>query len=339
MMPLLDIGAESKIPKYLQVVNAVTDAIRRGKLKKGEKILSINGLSEEYMVSRVTVEKAYTILKDQGTIIPIKGKGFYINNVDIDVPIKVLLLFNKISNYKKQVYNAFIEKLGPNAIVDLKIHHFNVQILRSLVENNLNDYNYIVIMPYFYEDTEEAIRIIKSIPSDQLIILDKKIPFVDLKCGAVYQDFENDIIDALDQGLDLLKKYKNLRLVHSTIIPYPPEIVKGFKKFCMQNAFKAEVVAEIESNTQVNKGDVFIVIEEQDLANLIKICLSRKLKIGKDVGIISYNETPLKEVLLEGITVISTDHIKMGETAAELILTNSKENIKNPFVLIKRKSL
>ena len=107
----------------------------------------------------------------------------------------------------------------------------------------------------------------------------------------------------------------------------------------MQNFFKAEVIPEIKNDTPVTKGDVFIVIEEVDLANLIKICLSKKLKIGKDVGIISYNETPLKEVILDGITVISTDHIKMGETAAELILTNSKANIKNPFVLIRRKSL
>ncbi|MBD0375963.1 MAG: winged helix-turn-helix transcriptional regulator, partial [Flavisolibacter sp.] len=108
-MTLLDVGAENQVPKYLQVVNAVTDAIRRGKLKKGEKILSIYEFSEEYFISRVTVEKAYTILKDKGTIIPIKGKGFYINNVDVDVPFKVLLLFNKISNYKKEIYNAFIK--------------------------------------------------------------------------------------------------------------------------------------------------------------------------------------------------------------------------------------
>jgi len=81
------------------------------------------------------------------------------------------------------------------------------------------------------------------------------------------------------------------------------------------------------------------VIEETDLVTLIKSCQTKGLKIGKDVGIISYNETPLKEILLDGITVISTDHHKMGETAAKLILENRKEKIKNPFVLIQRKSL
>jgi DNA-binding LacI/PurR family transcriptional regulator len=58
------------------------------------------------------------------------------------------------------------------------------------------------------------------------------------------------------------------------------------------------------------------------------------LVIGKDVGIISYNETPLKEILLDGITVISTDHAKMGELAAQLILENRTERIKNDFHLL-----
>lgn len=339
MMPAFQIGLQSPVPKYTQVVNAVTDAIRKGQLKKGQKIASINELSDEYLISRVTVEKAYNILKEQGTIIPIKGKGFYINNVNIDTPMKVLLLFNKISNYKKQIYHSFIKTLGTNAVVDLKIHHFNVQILQSLVENNLADYDYFVVMPYFYEHTDEAVKIIKSIPADKLMILDRRIPYFAPGCGCVYQDFENDIIDALDAGLDLLKKYSKIYFVHSNMVPYPPEMVTGFRKFCMQNSFKNELIREVNSNTPVKKGDAFIVIEETDLSSLIKNCRTHGLKIGKDVGIISYNETPLKEVLLDGITVISTDHEKMGELAASLLLRNSKESIKNPFELIRRKSL
>jgi DNA-binding transcriptional regulator YhcF (GntR family) len=329
----------SHVPKYLQVANAVTDAIRRGELKKGQKILSINELSEEYLVSRVTVEKAYTLLREKGTIVPVKGKGYYINNVDLNVPVKVLLLFNKLSEYKKQIYHAFVEKLGPNNIVDLKIHHFNVDILRSLVENRIHEYDYFVVMPYFYDNPSEALSIIRSIPPEKLILLDKKIPDVDLRCGAVFQDFEHDIINALGEGLDLIRKYSQLYMVHPVLVPYPPEILKGFRKFCMQNFFKGQVISEVCLNTPVSKGDVYIVKEETDLANVIKICKRQNLKIGHDVGIISYNETPLKEVLLDGITVISTDHVKMGETAAELILKHSKENIKNPFSFIRRNSL
>ena len=137
----------------------------------------------------------------------------------------------------------------------------------------------------------------------------------------------------------MLKKYDKLYLVHPKLIPYPPEIRKGFINFCMQNNYEYEVIHEIDSNTVINTKEAYIVIEETDLVSLIKQCRLSGLKIGKEVGIISYNETPLKEILLDGITVISTDHNKMGETAANLILTNSVEKIKNPFVLIRRKSL
>jgi DNA-binding LacI/PurR family transcriptional regulator len=57
------------------------------------------------------------------------------------------------------------------------------------------------------------------------------------------------------------------------------------------------------------------------------------------VGIVSYNETPLKEILLDGITVISTDHEAMGTTAARMIMDKKLEKVKNPFKLILRNSL
>lgn len=335
----LNIDLDNKVPKYIQIVDAITDAIRRGQLKKDQRIYSINELSNKYFLSRDTVEKAYNILREQGIINSVKGKGYFIKDTAVDVTIKVLLIFNKISNYKKQIYNSFIQVLQDKAIVDLKIHHSSTQVLRNLIENNVNDYNYIVIMPHFYDDSEEAMQIIRSIPTEKLIILDKKISFADIKCGAVYQDFENDIVEALEEGLDLLKKYTELYLVFPKMVPYPSEIVRGFRKFCMQNDYKYEIINEVDYTTVVRPGKAFIVIEENDLVNLIKKCRLKKLKIGKEVGIISYNETPLKEILLDGITVISTDHGKMGEAAARLILDNSKEKIKNPFKMIRRKSL
>jgi DNA-binding transcriptional regulator YhcF (GntR family) len=339
MNTVLNIDLESKIPKYQQIVDCITDAIRRGKLKKDQRIYSINEMSNEYFLSRDTVEKAYNILRGRGIISAIRGKGYFIRDVFIHVPVKVLLIFNKISNYKKQVYSAFIEAIGPDAIVDLKFHHYNTQVFKSLVDNYINEYNYFVVMPHFYEDQEKAYQILQSIPPDKLVILDKKVTFSDIKAAAVYQDFENDIVDALDEGLDLLQKYDELYLVFPKLIPYPPEIARGFRKFCMQNDYKYEIIPEINFSTVVRPGKAFIVIEETDLVNLIKKCRLKKLKIGKEIGIISYNETPLKEILLDGITVISTDHENMGEAAAHLILTNSKEKIKNPFKLIRRKSL
>ena len=78
---------------------------------------------------------------------------------------------------------------------------------------------------------------------------------------------------------------------------------------------------------------------ESDLVILIEKILATKMKIGKHVGVISYNETPLKKIILNGITTISTDFQVMGQKAAELILGNSKEHFEVPFHVTFRSSL
>lgn len=57
------------------------------------------------------------------------------------------------------------------------------------------------------------------------------------------------------------------------------------------------------------------------------------------MGIIFYNEIPIKKIILNGITTISTDFNQMGKIAAELILSNSKERVEVPFKLTLRASL
>jgi len=63
MHQLLKIEFDRKMPKYQQIVNSITTAIRQKKLTKGDPISSINELSDEFMLSRDTVQKAYNILR------------------------------------------------------------------------------------------------------------------------------------------------------------------------------------------------------------------------------------------------------------------------------------
>jgi DNA-binding transcriptional regulator YhcF (GntR family) len=334
-----DIEFKESAPKYIQIIKSLLLAISKGKLKRGDKIPSINQLSEEYLLSRDTVEKAYKHLIKDGVLISVRGKGYFINRVDIDNTSRILLVFNKISNYKKQIYNAFVECMGRNVLVDLHIHHSNINIFRNLIQNSLGEYDYYVIMPHFYEKADEAVEVLQLIPPEKLILLDKDMDLQSKKHSAVFQNFEKDIVSALNEAADLLKVYEKLILIFPTMILYPKEIIKGFRLFCIQHHFEHEIIYDFHENSQVIKNAAYVVIEENDLVNLIKECRIQQLVIGKDIGIISYNETPLKEILLDGITTISTDHELMGRTAAQLINEGRQALIKNPFTLIRRKSL
>jgi len=334
-----DIEFKESAPKYIQIIKSLLLAISKGKLKKGDKIPSINQLSEEYLLSRDTVEKAYKHLIKDGVLVSVRGKGYFINRVDIDNTSRILLVFNKISNYKKQIYNAFVECMGRNVLVDLHIHHSNINIFKNLIQNSLGEYDYYVIMPHFYEKADEALEVLQLIPPEKLILLDKDMDLQSKKHSAVFQNFEKDIVCALNEAVDLLNVYQKIILIFPTMIPYPKEIIKGFRIFCIQHHFEHEIIYDFHENSQVIKNAAYVVIEENDLVNLIKECRQQQLNIGKDIGIISYNETPLKEILLDGITTISTDHELMGRTAAQLINDGKQALIKNPFTLIRRKSL
>jgi DNA-binding LacI/PurR family transcriptional regulator len=65
----------------------------------------------------------------------------------------------------------------------------------------------------------------------------------------------------------------------------------------------------------------------------------KNLQLGKDVGIVSFNDTVLKEVVAGGITTISTDFQLMGQTLARMVQDRSIGKIRNHSALIQRNSL
>ena len=73
--------------------------------------------------------------------------------------------------------------------------------------------------------------------------------------------------------------------------------------------------------------------------HVIETSKKQKLKLGLDYGIISYNDTPLKKVVENGITTISTNFEAMGEILAQMILKNKHQQIENKSELILRNSL
>jgi hypothetical protein len=311
-----------------------------------QKIPSINMFSEEFYLSRDTVEKAYSILKGRNIITSIRGKGFYISRTQLISKINILFLINKLSSHKLRTYNHFIDSIGPNSHTDLHIYHCDETLFLNLLDKNKSAYDYFVIMPHFKTEdlkhvsfTENVLKAIEKIPNEKLVLLDNSKPNVKKDIIEVYQDFENDIYSALVKGLSKINMYKKIMLIYpeKSVYPYPRRIVHGFRKFCVEYKLDFEILNEIYDDMILKKGDLFITIEEADLVNLVKQVREDEYKLGEDIGIISYNDTPLKELL--GITVISTDFKIMAETTASMILNNKKEAFKVPFNFIERDSL
>lgn len=334
----LSIDYLSATPKYLQLANSIIDAILTGKIENGELLPSINELSFEFEISRDTAEKTYNRLKSLNILASIKGKGYFVQSNEIRQKLKILLLFNKLSEHKKIIYDSFVERLGEAANIDFYIYNSDFGIFKSLLTQKTNGYTHYVILPHFRENWENVHEVINTIPKQKLILLDKKIEGVTGIYRGVYENFEKDIYNALLHAKDKLQKYNELKIIFPEDTYYPAEILKGFKIFCLDFAFNYSIVTDV-TQFIIKPGEVYINVRESDLVLLLEKIASQKLIPGQDVGIISYNETPLKKLILKGLTTISTDFKKMGETAAELILENNFQHIDVPFYLTERNSL
>jgi DNA-binding transcriptional regulator YhcF (GntR family) len=340
------IDGESRVPKYMQVINSIVEDIQHGVLHVGQRVPSINEISEMYYLSRDTAEKAYNYLKEKQIIVSVKGKGYYVARTVLASRLNILFLINKLSSYKLQIYNAFVTGLGNNGHVDLNVYHCDPKLFLNALQETAGRYDYYVVMPHFKDSdlnhenaTPEVLDALKRIPKDKLLIIDNLIPSLGSGVPAVYQDFKDDIYESLQEGLPRLKNYQKIILVFpaNTVYPYPAEIRKGFEKFCINFNFDFEIVDQIYNDMDLRKNDAYVIIEENDLVVLMRQLREKGLTAGVDIGIISYNDTPLKEVL--GITVISTDFKVMGETTAYMILKRKSEVVKNVFRFINRDSV
>ena len=343
----IKISESSRIPKYQQIIDSIVSNISNGKLEIGDKIPSINEVSEELYLSRDTVEKAYKILKDRKIITSVRGKGFYINRTTLLSKMNILFLINKPSSYKMRIYDSFVKNVGMEGChVNLCIYHCDQTLFLNLLKKHRGAYDYYIVMPHFKDErsrhlssSEEIQKEIEKIPGEKLLILDNGKLQIENCFASITQDYENDIFSALEIAKDKLRNYSKLIFVYPRQVayPYPERIYRGFKKFCRFNDLDNEVIEKIYDDMPLDKKDAYITIEEIDLVNLIKQINNSNLTLGEDVGIISYNETPLKELL--GITVISTNFKKMGILAAEAINNKKRLFVKNEFNFIDRKSL
>ncbi len=332
-MKVISIKNNIGVPKYRQIILSIEKAIEDGKLVKDQKLPSINKVCLAFSLSRDTVLQAYNELKKRGIIYAILGKGYYVKSIEFTRKQRIFLLFEELNIFKEDLYNSFLENIGKNVQVDIFFHHFNFQVFNNLINDSNGSYTKYIIMP---ANLSEASSVIKTLPVNEVYILDQTNS--ELKSyPAVYQNHRKDIYNALLKGKSKLKKYQKLIMIFPGFRE-PLGMKEGFEKFCMDFDFDYEVIPEF-INRDIQKGEVYIIPSDRDLVSVIEKSKLKNLKLGLDFGIISYNETPLKKVVENGITTISTDFRAMGKIMAEMILQGKEEQIENKNALIIRNSL
>lgn len=80
----ISIQAKSSLPIYEQIERQIKDKILSGELKEGEGLPSIRAMAADLKISVITIKRAYEDLEKEGMIYSVQGKGFYIDNPDLN---------------------------------------------------------------------------------------------------------------------------------------------------------------------------------------------------------------------------------------------------------------
>lgn len=321
---------QSDIPKYQQLVNSINDAIGKHLLKKGDVLPSVNSICKENNLSRDTVFKAYSILKDQRVIESVPNKGYYVAGETR----KVLLVLDTFKAYKEVLYHSFVNNLPDNIITDVQFHHYNIDNFKTIINNSIGKYYKYVVMNF---DDKEVTIALANIPNDKLLLIDWNVHSKP-KNNYVFQDFGKAFYNSLLGAVESFKKYKAIHFVYPSFTHHPIETVAFFEKYCTDFNFNYKIITNPkEFNIQIDTA--YISVSDRILGQFLEQCQEKNLEPGKEVGFLSYNETPMKKFIYKGISVVSTDFKELGDKSAEFITKDEPIQIYIPTSLTIRESL
>lgn len=338
MIDELEIAEWSYKPKYIQLAEEIMRQIDEGKLSVNQRLPSVNRLSAELSISRETVFKALNLLSEKGIVRSSNRRGYFVQKANVRPQLRIFMMLDKMTAFKEELYHSFHEAIGEQGEVDVFFHHHNPVVFKALITDNLQNYTHFVIVTFMHEDPSEVLNLI---PPEKRIILDCQETNLQGEYTMVYQDFEESVFHALIEAKSRLEKYKRLILVVPSHISHFAEVEKGFDRFVAETGFPSQICTDIKEE-QFEQGDVYFTLratDDRDLVRVIKYCRKYQLKLGHDIGLITYNDSEVKEILEGGITTVAIDFKSMGRLTAEQILNKERKTIAVPATLIIRNSL
>ena len=245
-------------PVYQQIKESILLAIEKKILRLGDNIPSINKLCKEFTLAPGTVIRAYDELREMGIVSSKQGKGYFIAGTNIEQKTKIFLLFDRMTAFKEILYDAFRNEFNEETDIHVFFHHYNSKRFEKLIRENLGKYSHYVLMPHLHESVQ---KIIQRIPEKKLVFIDNLPENLKTSANAVYQNFYNDIFDALNKRLKEIKRYEsiNLSLSQSEFQFVPKGILEGFKSICTKNKLHHKILQSITKDN-LKRNHLYIIL-------------------------------------------------------------------------------
>jgi len=326
---LVDTPSYSKHDRFVQ---GVINAINKNIVVKDEMLPSVNKMIKEVGFSRETIVKGYKDLINRGIVESKNRLGYFVGSDNTGKIMNVALLMYNLDTFEEQFYRNFRHELGQNVTLNTYFHHGDIEIFETILLQVRGKYSMYVIAPIPHQKTKE---LLEMIPRNKLLMFDRYEP-LDGDFNHITQEFGQSSYQIFSKLAAKIRQFDEFVFYHSPNSLDPKEIVESFKQFIKDFNIKGRIEKEYKPGT-VEKGKVYFTLDNFALWQIIRDCKSKKLNPGKDVGVLSSNDEPAKEII--GITTFSADFSTMGKMAGAAVLNKKKIQLTVPMILSERNTL
>ncbi|HWZ02195.1 MAG TPA: GntR family transcriptional regulator [Mucilaginibacter sp.] len=326
---LAEMPSYSKHDRFVQgIINSIDEKI----IGQDEMLPSVNKLIKELGFSRETIVKGYKDLISRGIVEAKNRLGYFVGNGNTGQTLNVALLMYNLDTFEEQFYRNFRHELGQNVQLTTYFHHGNIEIFETILLQIKGKYGMYVVAPIPHSKTKE---LLEMIPRNKFLMFDRYEP-LEGEFNHITQEFEDASYEVFSKLAPRIKQFDEFIFYHSQNSLDPKEIVRSFKKFLKDFSINGHIEEEYVAGS-VEKGKVYFTLDNFALWQIMRDCKTKKLKPGKDLGVLSHNDEPAKEII--GITTFSADFSNMGKMAGEVVLSKEKVQLTVPMILFERHTL
>jgi DNA-binding transcriptional regulator YhcF (GntR family) len=303
--------------KYQQVVNAIIGDIEGGLLSIGDRLPSINEACLDWYISKDSIKRAYETLSQLGLITSVYRKGYYISGKANRRLQRVLMITGQLTESVKQVHASIADQAGEGVLIDICTYNHHQDLLCQLIEKHLGNYHYFLLMPHLNAISPSTIQCLRNLPGNQLILVGSHWREVVQHGYRIEYGSEKVLYDALESKISVLKKYKKLNLVLPNLDFFSADYIRAFKQFSTKYAFDFQIIDEL-TDEDIHANEAYFVTDSADLIKLVDFSQFHSLRLGQDLGIVSFTENEYSRLLAGGISVISHPSAEVGRLIAQI---------------------
>ncbi len=325
----------ARLSKHEQIVRGVLTSIEDQVVERGQMLPSINKMSSELGFARKTIDKAYGELKDRGLVESRNRRGFFVSTEAVEQTLKVAVVLYEFRPFQEVFYNVFRQAVGANVQVDTYFHHNNLAVFGDTITKIAGRYGLYLVAPIVHK---QVIPILDQLMEGRLLLIDR---YVNMGANVphVIQEFQTSTYALLINLKDRIEKYKRIEIFFRKDgeSAYPPEILVACRRFCREQKIRLRVSERYLSGS-LERDVLYLTVGDNDLWTLLEDCIDQGWELGRELGVLSHNESRIKKIVHGGVSTWSTDFSRMAEEAARFVLERTPERVTIPTVFIDRES-